>query len=217
MNFTTSNSKSQPLHDQTIHAGFGATKLLTTSRSFAGCCVCCNRHCLQLVSWARLQASSCTVSYWKNIYVYICRFGTATQKIHLFISRATKMLSTPFPVLHSFLTALAYIGFLFPWPDKMKRNNNLQYIEVKILRKSFCHLYSQPVAMRSWEYIKKRSKSQNKTSPTVNKLQFPDTACLLHTPTSAIFHLLEANSTKIYVFKGEKNVYFTFGIGIGGE
>lgn len=43
------------------------------------------------------------------------------------------MLSTPFPALHSLSTALAYTGFLFPWPDEKKRNNTFPHTEIGIL------------------------------------------------------------------------------------
>lgn len=52
------------------------------------------------------------------------------------------------------------------WKEKEQYNFNT--LKSESFRNSFCHLYSQPVAMRSWEYIKKRSKSHsNKTKPAL--------------------------------------------------
>lgn len=56
------------------------------------------------------------------------------------------MLSTSFPALYSLLSGLAYTEFLFPWPEKKKRNNTFQQTNWDPLKSHMC---SQPVAMRS--------------------------------------------------------------------
>lgn len=104
---------------------------------------------------------SCKVIYEKHIK-HFCGLNRSTKKIHLFQSHLNVFTSSTFLVTFNSSCLHRVSVSTARWKGTMHFNR----LKLGSFRKSFCHLYSQPVATRSGEYIKKRSKSHwNKTKP----------------------------------------------------